>query len=61
MKIFIICIVALWAINLIRTLFAGSENKSGNGVYYGNAAKTVSSSWVEYDRDNGEDAYINGY
>ena len=36
-------------------------NESGNGVYYGSAASKVSENWAEYDRENGDDAYINGY
>jgi hypothetical protein len=61
MKLFgIICFVIL----LVSYVYAMKEkpvNKSGNGVYYGSAASKVSENWVEYDRENGDDAYINGY
>ena len=61
MNFLAIGIAALLAINFICTLFARSENTSGNGVYYGSAANAVSANWEEYDRENGDDAYINGY
>ena len=61
MKIFAIIAAVAMAINFISLLFARSENQSGNGVYYGSAAEKVSENWAEYDRENGDDAYINGY
>lgn len=61
MKTFAIIAAVAMFINFISTLCARSENQSGNGVYYGSAAEAVSANWEEYDRENGEDAYINGY
>lgn len=60
MKLFgIICFVILFV--AISALKEKPVNESGNGVYYGSAASKVSENWAEYDRENGDDAYINGY
>ena len=60
MKLFgIICFVILFV--AISVLKEKPVNESGNGVYYGSAASKVSENWAEYDRENGDDAYINGY
>lgn len=61
MKIIAVAVIAILAINFISALFAPQKNQSGNGVYYGSAASKVSENWAEYDRENGDDAYINGY
>ena len=61
MKTFAIIAAVAMAINFISILFAPQKNQSGNGVYYGSAAGKVSENWSDYDRENGEDAYINGY
>ena len=61
MKLFgIICFVILF-VSYISVMKEKPVNKSGNGVYYGSAAGKVSENWSDYDRENGEDAYINGY
>ena len=61
MKIIAVLAIAILATNFISALFAPQKNQSGNGVYYGSAAGKVSENWSDYDRENGEDAYINGY
>lgn len=55
----VICFVILFV--AISALKEKPVNESGNGVYYGSAASKVSENWAEYDRENGNDAYINGY
>lgn len=55
----VICFVILFV--AISALKEKPVNESGNGVYYGSAASKVSENWAEYDRENGDDAYINGY
>ena len=61
MKLFgIICFVILF-VSYISVVKENSANKSGNGVYYGDSARRVSENWRDYDKENGDDAYINGY
>ena len=61
MKLFgIICFVIL-LVSYVSAMKEKPVNESGNGVYYGSAASKVSENWAEYDRENGDDAYINGY